>query len=207
MKQPEINELVSLLNDYEKEKLLQLRKEYPEYKEMLELGVTLGEKDSDSEEEIRELKFRADVCSKGLKIILYECNELKSKIKSKLKVFNTLQILSQILILITGTVLISFINNSNYSTIKIIAIILTLISSVVTLIIKYLSGNITPHSKNLYLIYEDLIKEHINAEHSISEIKILKQFDNDKAINRLSEIIKVGNTASFKLKTFIEKYG
>jgi len=187
--QAPINEIVGLLNTFGEGELSKLKEQYPEYSEMLKPGLTLGEEDI--KDELKELKIRATICKTGLNLILGKANGLLPKIKSKLKLLNNVQFISQIIVAISGASILIFLQEKYEDTTRLAVGTLTLFAGLLSLFVQHKSG--TTDYK-------------LNAEHFLEELIIIERLDFSSSKEQVSQIIQKSNEISLQMKKIIQKY-
>lgn len=199
-----INEIVGLLNAYSQSELSSIQEEFPEYEKFLKPGIIMGE-DEASEDEVKELKIRTKVCKTGLKLIIQKSGEFLPKVKSRLKLLNNVQFISQIVIAITGASIIVFLQEKHGESVKIIIGCLTLIAAILTLYVQHKSGTISLGENSLSKIFNDLTDYKLTAEHYLQELKIIEELNFSSSIEEVSQIIKKSNDISSEMKKIIAK--
>jgi len=199
-----INEIIGLLHSYDESELSRLRDEFPEYAELLKPGITLGEEEV--KDELRELKVRALVCKTGLNLIFKESEKILPKIKSRLKLLNNIQFVSQIVVAISGASLIAFLQEKHGETIKMVFGSLTLISALLTLFVQHKSGTIASGQNSLSKIFNELMDYKLNAEHFLEELRIIEDLNFSSTTEYVSQIIQKSNDISLQMKKIIQKY-
>ncbi|WP_298541892.1 hypothetical protein [uncultured Aquimarina sp.] len=199
-----INEIVGLLNAYSQSELSSIQEEFPEYEKFLKPGIIMGE-DEASEDEIKELKIRTKVCKTGLNLIIQKSAEFLPKVKSRLKLLNSVQFISQIVIAITGASIMVFLQEKHGESVKIIIGCLTLIAAILTLYVQHKSGTIGLGENSLSKIFNDLTDSKLTAEHYLQELKIIEELNFSSSVEEVSQIIKKSNDISSDMKKIIEK--
>jgi hypothetical protein len=201
--QSKINYLVSFLNRNDKDKLVTLKQKFEEFQDYLEPGVIM-ETDEISPK-IAEYKFRLEVCNSGLLSIFKDAEKKVSQLRIKLKNLNNLQLVSQLIVLLSGaTILLTLQNNfgENYTWLKYIAPSLVLIASILTIWAKNKSESFLTGNKNLYESTSNLITLKNQANFLLAEITIIqKYFDLEKA----KATIEAANDIAKKMIDEIEK--
>lgn len=199
-----INEIIGLLHSFDESELSKLRNEFPEYAELLKPGITLGEEEV--KDELRELKVRATVCKTGLNLILRKSEKILPEIKSRLKLLNNVQFISQIVVAISGASILVFLQEKHGETIKIVIGSLTLIAALLTLFVQHKSGTIALGENSLSKIFNDLTDYKLNAEHFLEELRIIEELNFSSSTEQVSQIVQKSNDISLQMKKIIQKY-
>lgn len=199
-----INEIIGLLHAFDEFELSKLKDEFPAYAELLKPGITLGEEIVN--DELRELKVRASVCKAGLKLILKKSEEILPKIKSRLKFLNNVQLISQIVVVISGASILGFLQEKHGETIKIVIGSLTLTAALLTLFVQHKSGTIALGENSLSKIFNDLTDYKLNAEHFLDELRIIEKLNFSSSMEQVSQIIQKSNNISLQMKMIIQKF-
>jgi len=200
-----INEIIGLLDSFDKLELSQLREKFPEYADILKPGITLGEEE-ESEDELKELKVRATICKTGLNLILKKSESLLPKIKSRLKLLNNIQFISQIVVALSGASILVFLQEKHGETIKLVIGSLTLIAGLLTLFVQHKSGTIALGENSLSKVFNDLTDYKLNAEHFLEELTIIEKLNFSSSSEQVSQIIQKSNDISLQMKKIIQKY-
>jgi hypothetical protein len=199
-----INEIIGLLHSFDEKELFKLRDEFPEHAELLKPGITLGEEEV--KDELIELKVRASVCKTGLNLILNRAETILPKIKSRLRLLNNIQFISQIVVAISGASILVFIQEKHGEATKIIIGSLTLIAALLTLFFQNKSGTIALGENSLSKIFNDLTDYKLNAEYFLEELRIIEKLNFSSSTEQVSQIIQKSNDISLQIKKIIQKY-
>lgn len=202
--QAPINEIIGLLSTFGESELSALKDQYPEYSEMLKPGLTLGEEDIKNE--VKELRIRAIICKTGLNLILGKADGLLPKIKSKLKLLNNIQFISQIIVAVSGASILIFLQEKHGDTIKLVIGALTLFAGLLSLFVQHKSGTIAMGGNSLSKVFNELTDYKLNAEHFLEELTIIEKLDFSSSKEQVSQIIQKSNEISLKMKKIIQKY-
>ena len=203
------NEIVGLLKTYAPEKLGDLRKRFPSLESFLEEGITMGDvqviERLESTEEIsskgversvtknEEIQFRLDLCKEGLESILVLCDQFVPKLRKKLLRLKNTQLISQVLIAISGASIIAMLGKEN-STFNLIAASLAIIGSLLTIFIQHQSTGIGEKSQNLSNYFTQLVALKTKAERQLLEIKIHKKFNDNADHKELTTLVNESNS-------------
>ena len=196
-----INEIIGLLYSFDESELSKLKSEFPEYSELLKPGILLGEEEV--EDELRELKVRTAVCKTGLNLILKKSEKILPVIKSRLKLLNNVQFISQIVVAISGASILAFLQERQG---EIVIGSLALIASLLTLFVQHKSGTIALGENSLSKIFNDLTDYKLKAEHYLEELSIIEELNFSSSKDQVSQIIQKSNDISLQMKKIIQKY-
>lgn len=201
--QSKINFLVSYLNTNEKNKLVTLKQKFEEFKDYLEPGVIMETDEKTTE--VEEYKFRLEVCNTGLLSIFKKAEQNISELRIRLKKLNTIQLISQLIVLLSGATILSTIQSDfggNYKGLKFIAPSLVLVASILTIWAKNKSESFLTGNKNLYESTSNLITLKNQANFLLAEIKILQKYFN---LENAKATIESANDTAKKMIDEIEK--
>ncbi len=203
------NEIVGLLKTYAPEKLGDLRKRFPSLESSLEEGITMGvepvKKSLESIETVsskgversetknEEIQFRLELCKEGLESILVLCDQFVPKLKKKLLRLKNTQLISQVLIAISGASIIAMLGKEN-STFNLIAASLAILGSLLTIFIQHQSTGIGEKSQNLSNYFTQLVALKTKAERQLLEIKIHKKFSENADQKELTTLVNESNS-------------
>ena len=196
-----INEIIGLLYSFDESELSKLKSEFPEYSELLKPGILLGEEEV--EDELRELKVRTAVCKTGLNLILKKSEKILPVIKSRLKLLNNVQFISQIVVAISGASILAFLQERQG---EIVIGSLALVASLLTLFVQHKSGTIALGENSLSKIFNDLTDYKLKAEHYLEELSIIEELNFSSSKDQVSQIIQKSNDISLQMKKIIQKY-
>lgn len=188
--QPKINSLVHYLNAVNPEQLNDLKSQYPDFKDFLEPGIIMG--DDNPNVETEEFKFRLVVAQKGLGTIFATSEALMVSLKQKLKRLNNIQLISQIVTLISGAAILAMVEKdfATIGAIKYIAPILILMGSILTLYAKNNAESFIGNNENLYELSNQLIAYNAEAKTLLSEIDIISKYF---SIEKARQVIESAN--------------
>ena len=203
---PAINEIVGLLDTYDTVALEALQKKFPAHQKVLSSGIIAGEGKEDSDQKV-ELQVRSEVCKSGLELILKRSTSLLPKLKSRVRFLNRCQLFSQVIVAIGGATIIGLLKSESGKDkmVSYFAASLTLIGSILSILIQYLSGSILANSKSVNILYENLVDYKIEAQHYLDEITILMKLGNESSMARMATIISDANHVSLEIRKIIER--
>jgi len=197
-----VNEIVSLLDSYSKSKLNELKQKYPSHNKLFQPGIICGE----SDDSVKELKIRTELCKKGLETILIETKRIVPIIKNKIKLLNNIQLISQIIISITGASIILTFKQSHGELFTMIVGVLTLLSGVLTIYTQHKSGTISLGENSLTKVFNELTDHKIKAERYLNELIIIEKLDYSLKGENIIETINNSNEISGSIQSIIVKY-
>jgi len=116
------------------------------------------------DETTKENELRLKVVKSSLELIISKCDTFIPRLKRKLKMLNGVQLISQIVIAISGASLLTLLSTEVDKSINYLIGFLTLIGSLLTIYVQSKSIAINPNSNSVFKIYEDLVNLHIDAE-------------------------------------------
>jgi len=201
--QPRINEIVNFLVKNDKAQLDALKHKYPQYTQFLESGIILDDTGDIKED---ELKFRLIVSEQGLNSLFIKGKRLLSALRNKIKRLDTVQLVSQIIVVISGATILSTLaaNFDNSIILNYLPPSLVLIGALLTLYIKSRSESFLFNNENLYELYSKLISLNIEAKLLLTELEIVKKYftiDNAKQnIEKANGLIKELSIIENKLR-------
>jgi hypothetical protein len=201
--QSKINFLVSYLNNNDKNKLVTLKQKFEEFQEYLEPGIIL--ESNEKIFEIEEYKFRLELCNVGLLSIFKKAEQDILKSRIKLKKINNIQIVSQLIVLLSGATILLTLQDDfggNFKWLKYIAPSLVLVASILTIWAKNKSESFLVGNKNLYESTSNLITLKNQASFLLAEITILQNFFN---LERVKATIEAANDTAKKMMDETEK--
>ena len=202
----EINYLVRYLNNNDKNRLITLKQKFEEFKGYLEEpepGIIMGTDEKSSE--IEEYKFRLEVCNAGLLSIFNKAEQVISQLRIKLKKLNNIQLVSQLIVLLSGATILSTLQNDfdeEYKWLKFIAPSLVLVASILTIWAKNKSESFLTGNKNLYESTSNLITLKNQASFLLAEIIITQKYFN---LEKAKATIEAANDTAKKMNEEIEK--
>lgn len=196
-----INEIVSLIEDYAPNELIRIKKDFPNNEKLLQVGQTLGEGDD------RTLIVKMSVCTSGLRIIIEKCKELMPKIKRQIDRIYKLQLVSQIVVALSGAAIISTLQQDGFGWLKYLSSILVLIGSIIGIYVQHTSNSIYNNS-SLFSIYSNLNENYLQAEQHLLDLEIMSQLStiSETSKNELKQIIQNANTTSIQIRKIISHY-
>lgn len=153
----------------------------------------------------KENELRLKIVKSSLEVIISKCNSFIPKLKTRLKRLNNIQLISQMIIAVSGASLLITLSNETNVSITYLIGTLTLICSLLTLYVQSKSVSMNPHSGSLFKIYEDLINLHISAEQKLSELIIYSSLNNGFLDERLPEILISSNELCIEIRKLIGK--
>ncbi len=201
--QSKINFLVSFLNSNDKNKLVSLKQKFEEFQEYLEPGVIMGTDEESTA--IEEYKFRLEVCNAGLLSIFKRAEQTISQLRIRLKKLNNIQLVSQLIVLLSGATILSTLQNDfeeNYKWLKFVAPSLVLVASILTIWAKNKSESFLTGNKNLYESTSNLISLKNQANFILAEIQVLQKYFN---LESAKTTIEAANDTAKKMIDEIEK--
>ena len=203
---PSIDQSVGLLNIIGKSKLEELRARFPNHKEILEIGQIAGPEDIS----IDELTARYELTKTTLETTLSETKEyLIPKLRKKLKKLRTIELWSQIIILISSCSIFVLLNQnfegSERNPFPYIAAGLSTLGALFTIFIKKDSGEWAMNNRNVANSFDSIITNRIRAEEILREITVLSKFMKDN-VDKLTSMIERANTLNAEMIDVIEKY-
>lgn len=201
-----INESLSLLEDFNPSVINELKKSYPHLSKVFKGGIMLGAEEEISkkiannssngnlsswnETKNQEAELRLKIAMSSLEVIVSKCDSFIPNLKKKLKRLNAIQLVSQLVIAISGASLLTILSTEISKSVNYLIGALTLTGSLLTIYIQSKSTSITPNSKSIFKIYEDLVNLHLNAEQKLSELKIYNTLSNGLSNKRLPKLIE-----------------
>lgn len=200
-----IDESVGLLDFLNHSELDSFRSNNPNFKHILELGEIGGEVDVEDS----ELMVRAKLAKTVLTEVLHQTKErYLPQLSRKIKKLKRLELMSQIVIMISSsTIMALLLTESESKGVKYgsyVAAALSLISAILTLILKKNSGEWNFNKENQANVYETLVTKRIEAEEILQEIDLIISLKN-KTLEEVSPIFKQGNELAKELKMIISK--
>jgi hypothetical protein len=193
-----IDELVGILYLYNNDELVKYQKMFPKYYDILKPGIIAGRA-----KKIDDIDCFTGIGIDALNTIKNECAKKINKIKSKLRLQKNIMLVAQIIIMVSSCSLIGMLTleYSNSNTISYISAIMALGASILTLYAQNSLAAIGPYNRNIFNIYEELVKYYIEAEETVKEIEILKKNRNNE--NKISNLVKKGNEISHNVKKIL----
>jgi hypothetical protein len=193
--QPQINEMINLLQVFEPKTLDNIRVSNPQYKNILKLGAVLGENENET-----ELKIRAQVCDSSLKFIKNKCTEVLPRLKSLIINNKRLKFWSLILTTISSATVIISLLSEKYKDYTIILGAISLLGTLIQVYLEFKSKSID-NKTTIEEIYTDLTKKEIESEHYSKELNFYlnNNFKNDGVI----EIISQSNKLCSEMSTLL----
>jgi len=155
------------------------------------------------EGELSKLKEQYPEYSEMLKPGL---NGLLPKIKSKLKLLNNVQFISQIIVAISGASILIFLQEKYEDTTRLAVGTLTLFAGLLSLFVQPKSGTIAMGDNSLSKVFNELTDYKLNAEHFLEELIIIERLDFSSSKEQVSQIIQKSNEISLQMKKIIQKY-
>lgn len=152
----------------------------------------------------KENELRLKIVKSSLEVIISKCNSFIPKLKTRLKRLNNIQLISQMIIAVSGASLLITLSNEANISISYLIGVLTLICSLLTLYVQSKSVSMNPHSGSLFKIYDDLVNLHINAEQKLSELVIYSSL-NEISDERLPKILSDSNELCIEIRKLIGK--
>ena len=201
---PSINNTVSLLNKFDRPKLTELEANFATHSQLLRPGMELGEDEDNFT--LEELTVRAQVSKSGLELIHRKANELLPKIKSRIKTLSTVQLVSQIIVSISGASLILLLEENFGYPIKLTIGALTLIAGILSIIVQQKSGTIAFGENSLSKTFNSLTDYKISSDYLIQELTILEEIGYSSKPKKTKEVISKANEMSWNIQKIIEKY-
>ncbi|HAS42132.1 MAG TPA: hypothetical protein DCS93_16765 [Microscillaceae bacterium] len=193
--QPPVNEVYDLLSLHDAQELNKLKAkykgkgkgEYQDYEHIFSAGIIAGEGEDD------ELLVRANLSLLGLKYILLRSKRLLPKLQKRIKGFNNIQLISQIIIAISGATLLTTFRKPFEPLTKIVVGALALTGSLLSIYVQKRLGNVALGEKSLAKLLNDLIDQQAKAEMYFDEMGILsKKIQLESATNDISQKAKDG---------------
>ena len=195
-----INNIVDFLERKDKNSLEDLISRFPQFRKELK-GITLNTESPG----LDELRFRVEVSRSGLQSIYTQSEKAFITLKTRLKKLNSIQLLSQVIIIISGATILSTIQQNlgdQYNVFKFVAPSLVLVGSILTLIAKNKSESFLTGNENLYEITSKLISYKSEAKNLLRELEILTSYFSSE---RASIIIEKANKLASEMDITIEK--
>ena len=203
MKEIQINESLSLLEDFSPDIIDKLKDEYPNLTDTFRTGIMLGDDDMKGKKE--EIELRVEIIKSSLEVIISKCDSFIPKLKIRLKRLNNIQLISQIIIAISGASLLTILSSEISKSINYVVGALALIGSLLTIYVQGKSISINPNSSSLFNVYEDLVNLHINAEQKLSDLTIYSSISDGLADKKLPEILSSSNDLCVEIRKLIRK--
>jgi len=152
-----------------------------------------------------EMQDRVTLCKTALKSVLEKCDEYLPALKRKLKALGRVQLVSQVLIIISGASLVTSANKL-IPALTIITGALTLLGSILTLIVQYKSGIILNNTTTgIFSFYDQLVDSRLEAEQQSIELELaLKAYDGKDPQRLINSITKV-NEICLQVRKLLEK--
>lgn len=198
-----INEIVGLIRLTEPKVLEALQDKFSDYLKILEPGKTLG--NDTAAVDAKEIFIRATVCISGLQVVLRTCDINLPVLKKRLKKLGNLQLVSQIIVAITGATLLTQ-SQQAFPGIKMVTGALALIGSIITLYAQHKSGTVLNNSQSIFSYYDKLVDNKFEAEALRQEIDIeLQVFDANNPSDKLSDMINRGNKICLEIRKTLDK--
>lgn len=196
-----INEIVSLLEQFLPDKLSLLKKQFPEYADLLKSGQVLG----DGNEKLLAVKI--SVCVAGLNLIIEKCKEIMPRLKRKIHRISRLQLASQIVVITSGATIISTLQSQGYNWVKYFSAILVLIGSILGIYVQHISTSVYNDS-SLFNVYSSLNENYLKAEQQLIDIGILSQATPLDEISKaeITTIIQAANATCVQIRKIISQY-
>lgn len=194
----QINELIALIEDFSPNELNRLKKEFPNATSILRTGQHLGEGDNNL------LIVKMSVCISGLNIIISKCKDLMPKMKKKIDKISTLQLISQLIVALSGAAIISTLQQEGFIWLKYISSALVLIGSLLGIYVQHISNSIY-NNNSFFSIYSALNENYLQAEQHLTDLEIFSKINqmDDKCIEEVSQIIRNANATSIQIRKLI----
>ncbi len=205
-KQPDISSIIALLYETAPEALGKLQDQYPEHRKLLRPGKTLGtNQEIDNHNGIvDETRVRVDLCRSALQIVLVRCEECLPRLKKRLKSLGIAQLISQIIISITGA---SLVVKSAQTSPLVNNIIggLVIVSSLLAIFIQYRTGTLVDHSQSIFSYYDQLVDTQLTAEQHLNELEVIVRTGNTTDHARIDSEIVAANGICLSIKKILAK--
>lgn len=196
-----INEIVALIEDFAPSELTRIKRKFPNDEKILESGQILGEGDD------RILIVKMSVCISGLRVIVEKCKELMPKIKLKIDRVSRLQLVSQIVVALSGAAILSTLQQVGFEWLKYVSSILVLTGSILGIYVQHISNSIYNNS-SLFSTYSNLHENYLQAEQHLLDLEMMSQIypidENNKS--ELKQIIQNANSTSIQIRKIISHH-
>lgn len=200
--QPDINEIVGLLNEYNREAIQQLKDKHPQFQALLKPGITMGREAAAGQE---ELAFRAEVATEGLMFVVRECEERMPKLRKRLSVLKHVQFISQLIIAFSGASIIAMIGKEA-EWVNLAGASLALAGSLLTIFVQHRSNGMLSGSESLSGVYDKLVGYRIKAENALKELGIWFRFRQPgEQTDELMALITQANGLCEDIRILLEK--
>jgi hypothetical protein len=193
-RQPQIDEIVSYLQQRDPLLLQKIRLENPAYAELFKEGITLGE--PDSEDFDNELRARAKICFAMVEITIRKCNEILPGWSSKIKSSNKLQLYGQIITAISGASVITTLA-ADVKSMTYVSGGLGLLGSLVPLIVDSKRQGVEKNKK-IDETYIAVVKLKLEVERHKQELQFF--IENDFNVKGISDVINRCNQLCFEIE-------
>lgn len=151
----------------------------------------------------KETELRLELVISSLRIVTEQCEKVIPQLKQKIKRLNNLQLISQIIIAISGASLLTVLNSETSKIMNLVIGFLTLSGSLLTIYVQYKSYAMDSSSKSLLVVYEEISNLYIDADHNLAELKVYGQLETEASANRLRELISNGNELCLRLRKLL----
>lgn len=202
-KRPEIDEVITFLEDFDTQAIEELRAEFPDYAPLLFSGKMLGEK-RDAQSNPNEIFVRATVCKKGLEVLLHKVEETVPVLKKRLKNLGRIQFASQVIIGTGGASLITQ-SSDTIPFLQPIAGMFALTGSVLTLYAQHKSGTLSNSPQSIFHFYDKLIDGKFEAEQLLQDLDLMLYAFEDKSLAAIAETVSRGNQVCLEIRKALEK--
>ena len=186
IKQPPIDEIVGLLEKHDPAILEQLRQQYPNQRDVLTIGKTLGSSKKDD-----NLRFKITACLTGLTSGIKVCEKVVPQARQKLKRANFLRFAGEIVTVIAGASIFTVLAANFPDVVRYVVAVLALVGAFLALAAQFTGGTFHPAAGNLFDYYKEVIDCQIEARRIHQELEFWSQA-NLKDFNA-ADLIKDGN--------------
>ncbi|WP_397445967.1 hypothetical protein [Polaribacter sp. R77954] len=199
-----IDESVGILNKLNSNALEEFRNQNPEFSEILELGVIGGE----SQMSLDELKIRIKVSQISLQETLKETKiKYLPYFRKKIKRLQTLELWSQIIVVVTSSTTIGLLSTNKEfdgkEIVTIVSAVLSLLGAIFSVSVNLNTGKSETGKKNVSKMFNDLITHRIEAEETLREINIKSNFITENE-SELIKLIESCNKTNRDIRTIID---
>ncbi|MEL6624663.1 MAG: hypothetical protein AAFO96_07535 [Bacteroidota bacterium] len=212
---PRTNEVIGFLQLHAQQDLDNLRAEFPELRNLLEVGVEMGEpvqqldKQLDARGELapeaRKVLMYAKLTEKALGEMLIKADQMTVKLRRRIKRAQNVQFVSQIVVAIGGATLLSDIGKEE-DWVKYAAGAAALVGSILTLVVQRLQVGTFSGGNNLTSVYDDLIELKVEAQQLQTQLKVSLEFvEETEQWKELEKILNATNDITSDIQTLWDK--
>jgi hypothetical protein len=198
-----VNEVINFMDSFSPDRISKLKTQFPEHKNILKGGILQGE---ETVYPFSDLLVKGSICLEGMDEVINQCSAKKPKIRHRLKNLVNVQLVTQIIIAISGASIVTTLSNKLNNNLSIYAGILAFIGALLTIYIQFKTGILGQNSKNVFQLYDVLVTNNLKAESSKKDLVFLLKINNSNTYNDLDELIKNCNNLCFETRRVLEDF-